>query len=196
MSAYNYERYREEIDETFRYLLKSLDVEQSKAVDAIEEWCAIRMDEIKEHTIQQRQLVYDAKETHQKHLENIRDQYLEINRICDQKNNTDEIRQLLEKCKSFKVNLVDLNFTPKSKDFIEVTIIEPPERLEHEESNLVTTEGDKLQSKLIERNTTGSVSDPDVKFTTSAVAAITSSNQDSTFGSSSKTTSTDLDRTK
>jgi len=104
---------------------------------------------------------------------------MEINRICEEKNNTEEIKRLLEQCKTLKVNLVDLKFPLINKEFIEVTIIEPPKQMQQEEYHSFTTEDDKLKSRSIEDNETGSAYD-----------------RGSNFGSHLKPTATPLNRAK
>jgi hypothetical protein len=154
------------------------------------------MNQIRDYAREQRGLVEEAYKIHRKHLGDIRDQCIEINNICARKNDTEEIKRLLERCKTLKVNLVDLKFPSINKEFIEVTIIEPPKRLEQVESHPVTTEYDKLKNRSMGNNRTGSAYDPDLNFSSPSKSTATTLHQDSNFDLPSKPAATPLDRTK
>jgi hypothetical protein len=185
-----------EIYDIFRRHLNSLLDEQSKANQAINDWCSTLMNQIGDHTRKQRSLVEEAYKIHEKHFEDIRDQSMEIYRLCERTNDTEEIKRLLERCKTLKVNLVDLKFPLINKEFIEVTIIEPPKRLEQVESHPVTTEYDKLKNRSMGNNGTGSAYDQDLNFSSPSKSTATTLHQDSNFDLPSKPAATPLDRTK
>jgi hypothetical protein len=137
------------------------------------------MTQIGDHARKQILLVEEAYKKHEKHFENVRDQCVEIYRICERNNDTEEIKRLLEQCKTLKVNLVDLKFPLINKEFIEVTIIEPPKQMQQEEYHPVTTEDDKLKNRSIGDKGTASSYD-----------------SGSNFGSHLKPTATPLNRAK
>ncbi len=168
-----------EIYNIFRRHLDSLFEEQSKANQAINDWSSNLMTQIGDHARKQILLVEEAYKKHEKHFENVRDQCVEIYRICERNNDTEEIKRLLEQCKTLKVNLVDLKFPLINKEFIEVTIIEPPKQMQQEEYHPVTTEDDKLKNRSIGDKGTASSYD-----------------SGSNFGSHLKPTATPLNRAK
>jgi hypothetical protein len=156
-----------EIYDAFRRHTNSLYDLQSKANQAIDEWSSGLINEIREHAFKQKLIVQEAHKLHQKHLDDMRDQFLEINSIYEQKRNTEEIERLLEKCKTLEVELVNLTFPSINKEFIEVTVVEPSEQTDQKELNSRKTSDDKFEDRSMGRDDIGSIHDGNLNLSSS-----------------------------
>jgi len=156
----------------------SLSDQQQKANQAIDDWSNGFIKQISDHAFKQRRLVDKAYNIHEEHLKNMRSQFVEINSIYERKNDTEEINRLLERCKNLKVDLVNIMFRSRNNEFIDVTVVEPTERMEPEELNPRKARDDKLVNQWLERDGTGSVYDND--FSSKTYSKLTASASDRT----------------
>jgi hypothetical protein len=148
-----------EIYDIFTRHHHSLIDQQWKANHAIDDWSTNLVQEIRDYASAQKRLVDQAYQKQQKHLDDMRDQFVEINNIYEDKKNTEEIKRLLDRCKTLKVELVELNFHPCGKEFIQITPIELSERIDQEELSSSKNGDGKFELKSTQKSTTDSVID-------------------------------------
>jgi len=150
---------------------------QAKAYQEINEWSISLINQIKDHALKQRSLVLEAYNIHRKHLENMREQFVETNSIYERKNDTEEVNRLLERCKNLKVNIVNITYRSSDNEFMEVTIVEPSDGMEPEDPNPKKARDDKFENARPERDETGSAYDKDFKSSLYSYSTASASNR-------------------
>lgn len=138
-----------EIYDIFRSHMRLLSDQEIKANQIIEEWSTGLIAQIRDYAFEQKKIVRQASDSLQNFLDDMRNQFVEISIIYEKKQDTEEMKQLLERCKTLKVELVKLEFYSMGKDFIKVTPVEPPERLDQEKSDESrTTDKSSVRSSI------------------------------------------------
>jgi hypothetical protein len=151
-----------QIYDIFRGHINSLFDRQSTANQAIDEWSIDLINQIRDHTRKQKHLVEEAYKTQRQYFETMRDQFVEINNIYERKNDTEEIKRLLEKCRTLQVELVNIKFASITKEFIEVTPVEPSDQMNQQQLNTGKSGDNKFENRSTGRNEIGSVNDKDL----------------------------------
>jgi hypothetical protein len=142
--------------------MDSLIDRQANANQVINNWSSDLMNQIGDHALKQKRLVEEAYKIQQKYLETMREQFLEINSIYQRKNDTEEIKRLLEKSRTLQMELVNIKFSSINKEFIEVTPVEPPDQMNQEELNTGKGGDNKFENQSTGRSETGSAYDKDL----------------------------------
>jgi hypothetical protein len=151
-----------QIYDIFRGHINSLFDRQLEVNQAIDEWSTGLISQIREHAIQQKRLVEEAYRIQRKYFETMRDQFVETSRVYERKSDTEEIKRLLEKCRTLQMELVNIKFSSIHKDFIEVIPVEPPDQINQQELNTGKSGDNKFENQSTERNETGFVNDRDI----------------------------------
>jgi hypothetical protein len=159
VSSFVYGGSRSEISYTFTKHTTSLYDLQRTANNAIDDWKNGLIKQIEDHAFEQKRLIEQARQKQEECLRDMRQQFVEINNIYEDKRNDEEIKRLLDKCRTLKVELVGLNFDPREKDFIRVTPIELSERMDQQEFSSNKTENDKFEKRSTEGAGAGSFFD-------------------------------------
>jgi hypothetical protein len=175
-SSFGYAGSTSEIYSIFRHHQNSLFDQRQKANQAIDEWSSGLAQQIKDHAFEQKRLVDQAYENQRKYLDDMRENFVATKLIYDRNNDNKEIDRLLDKCRSLKGELVELNFDPREKDFIRVTPIELSERMDQQEFSSNKTENDKFEKLSTERAVAASLFDKG--STSSSYSTATSATSD------------------
>ena len=117
----------DEIYATFRHHWNSLWEEERKVNEAIDEWSIGLINQIRDYTSRQKALVSQVFKSYQKHLDEMRDQFVQSGYVYERKGDTMELNRLVEKCKTLEIELVKFNFHSENIEFIDLKPIEPSE---------------------------------------------------------------------
>lgn len=151
-----------QIYDIFGGYTNSLFDRQLEVNQVIDKWCTGLISQIREHAIQQKRLVEEAYRIQRKYFETMRDQFVETSRVYERKSDTEEIKRLLEKCRTLQMELVNIKFSSIHKDFIEVIPVEPPDQINQQELNTGKSGDNKFENQSTGRSETGSAYDKDL----------------------------------
>lgn len=166
-----------EIFDSFGRHRSSLENRKWEANRKIDNWSRELKAEIENHALEQKLLVEQAYKVHNEHLGKMREQFLELSSVYERTNNTEELNRLLDRLKTIKVALLDFKLSMISKEFIEVTTVEPTEQIDKEEYNSDETAVRRFE-KLSTKGQTGSVHG--TSFDSSTLSTSTASTLDQT----------------
>ena len=144
------------VDNAFRSHFYALFSQKSVALTTISKWRSELIDQIERHAEFQKILLEQIYITQYEHLGRERELYYQAYYSRETRNNDGQINQLLDQCKALKVELVNLNFTLRDTDFIEITPFDAPK--EQRESNINADKND--DSALRTKATTDEASEP------------------------------------
>lgn len=103
-----------------------------KAVDAIDEWGAQLSKRVEDHMLEQKHTVNEAFKARLEYISEMRDHFLRTSDAYEQKNETAEMRRLVENCRKLSMKLAEITYPARDTPFISVLGIknEEPMNLE------------------------------------------------------------------
>ncbi|CAF1326690.1 unnamed protein product [Adineta steineri] len=138
----------QEIRHVFRHLVTTLYSQKWKIVDQITDWSATLIRQIQEHVDDQRKLLDQIYEQKVSYLDTVRDQFLKQVLVYDEKNDIQQIHQLIKQCNNLKFEVAMLVYVERPIVSIQLMAEElSPQVYQHE-----SIEEEQSQIKLIENN--------------------------------------------
>ncbi len=142
-----------EIRHIFSRHINTLFAAKWKIADEITDWSKKLINQIQEYVTQQRELLEQEYTKKVSRLNTVRDLILEQTLIYEQKNDTEQITQLLNQCNTLKIDLAMLVYIERPIPSIQLILEEQLTQQIGDESNENKNEDEQSQKKLTEDNT-------------------------------------------
>ena len=147
-----------------------------EADKAIDDWRRDLVKQIDDYATEQKRIIEQTFKDQDKYFDDMREDFVATSIISERNEDAIEIDRLLRKCRTLKMELVELSFHSVDKQFIRFTPIKPSERMDQEELNSSKNGDGKVEQRSTQRTTTDSVLDTGLSsnsYSTSASATPT-----------------------